>query len=82
MHQQRSQHPLQLAPQELDQVKYLAHAHRTPQAIARRAGLSEAWHSHPDWNTKQFAQELSRHENWVRKWRRRWSETHSLQDAP
>jgi transposase len=82
LHQQHSQHALQLAPQELAQVKHLAQAQRTPQAVARRAGLIEAWYIHPNWSTKQFAQALSRHENWVRKWRHHWSETHSLQDAP
>jgi len=78
----RHQCSLQLAPHELHHVKHLVQAHRTPQAVARRAGLIEAWHAHPDWSTQQFARALNRHENWVRKWRQRWPETHSLQDAP
>ncbi len=78
----RYQHSLQLAPHELHHVKHLVQAHRTPQAVARRAGLIEAWHAHPGWNTQQFARALNRHENWVRKWRRRWEERHRLQDAP
>lgn len=78
----RSQHPLQLTPNAQHLVKHLVQAHRTPQAVARRAQLIETWHGHPDWSTKQFARALNRHENWVRKWRQRWLETHSLQDAP
>src|SRR6266566_4140972 len=78
----RYQHSLQLTSDELHHVKHLVQAHRTPQAVARRASLIEAWHAHPDWSTKQFARALNRHENWVRKWRRRWEATHSLQDAP
>ena len=82
MHDQHSQRSLQLAPDELNQLKLLVQAHRTPQAIARRAQLIEASLAHPDWGTKQMARVLHRPESWVRKWRRRWKETHSLQDAP
>jgi hypothetical protein len=78
---QRSQHSLLLAPRELDQLKLLIQAHRTPQAVARRAQLIEASHTHPDWGTKQMACALHWPESWVRKWRRRWQETHSLIDA-
>lgn len=73
---------LQLAPHELTQMKLLVQAHRTPQAIARRAQLIEASHTHPDWGTKRLAHALHRPTSWVRKWRLRWLETHSLQDAP
>ncbi len=82
MHSHHSQHSLQLASEELHQLKLLVQAHRTPQAIARRAQLIELSHIHPDWSTKQIARILNRHESWVRKWRRRWNETHSLKDAP
>src|SRR6266487_5762270 len=78
---QRSQRSLLLTPQELGQLKLLIQAHRTPQALARRAQLIEVSHTHPDWGTKQIARALHRPESWVRKWRRRWNETHSLQDA-
>ncbi len=77
-----NQRSLQLAPHELGPLQRLVQAHRTPQAVARRAQLIEASHTHPDWSTKQMARALNRHESWVRKWRRRWGETHALQDAP
>ncbi len=82
MTHQHSQCSFFLAPSELSHLKLLVQAHRTPQAVARRAQLIEASHRHPDWGTKQMARALQRHESWVRKWRRRWDETHSLQDAP
>jgi transposase len=82
MRHQRSHGSLQLTPNELNQLKLLARAHRTPQAVARRAQLIEASHTHPDWSTKQMARALNRNESWVRKWRQRWQETHRLQDAP
>jgi len=79
---QRSQRSLLLAPHELGQLKLLVQAHRTPQAVARRAQLIEASHTHPDWGTKQMARALHRHESCIRKWRRRWDETQVLTDAP
>ena len=82
MHHQRSQQALDLASHKLDHLKRLVQAHRTPQAVARRAQLILAAHTHPDWSTKQMARALHRHESWVRKWRRRWQESHSLTDAP
>ncbi len=82
MHDQPSQRSLQLAPHELSQLQRLVQAHRTPQTIAHRAHLIEIWHTHPDWNTKQMARASHHHESWVRKWRRRWNETHSLKDLP
>jgi transposase len=81
MSHQHSQRSRLLESQEPDQLKRLAQAHQTPQAVARRAQLIESAHTHPDWGTKQMARALQRHESWVRKWRRRWDETHSLQDA-
>ena len=81
MSHQRSHRSLLLARHELGQLKRLAQAHRTPQAVARRAQLIEVAHTHPDWSTKQMARALQRHESWVRKWRRRWQKTHSLTDA-
>jgi hypothetical protein len=79
---QHSQRSLQLTPEELNQLKHLVQAHRTPQAIAHRAQLIEISHTHPDWGPKQIAHALNRHESWVRKWRRRWDQTHLLKDAP
>src|SRR5947209_892028 len=55
MSHQCSQRSLLLAPHELGQLKLLVQAHRTPQAVARRAQLIEASHTHPDWGTKQMA---------------------------
>jgi len=63
-------------------LKLLSEAHRISQAVARRILLIEASEKHPDWGTKRMAQALHRDESWVRKWRRRWQETHSLTDAP
>ncbi len=65
MASQRSQRSLLVAPHDLDQLKGLVQAHRTPQAVARRAQLIQVSHTHPDWGTKQMARALNRHESWV-----------------
>ena len=82
MHFRRSPRSLQLEPSELNQLNHLVQAHQSPQAIARRAQLIQISYIHPDWSTKRIAHILNRHESWVRKWRRRWNETHCLKDAP
>jgi transposase len=82
MSHQHSQRSLLLVPSELSQLKLLSEAHRISQTVARRVQLIETSQKHPDWDTKQLAQALHRHESWVRKWQRRWQETQSLTDAP
>ncbi|MCL6539817.1 MAG: helix-turn-helix domain-containing protein [Roseiflexus sp.] len=47
-----------------------------------RARIVLAAHDHPDWSNQQIAQAVGTSDRIVRKWRRRWTETHSLDDAP
>src|SRR6266487_2978428 len=54
----------------------------TPQAIVKRAQIVASAAVHPDWSSQQLAQSLPLDARLIRKWRRRWQETHSLQDAP
>src|SRR5260370_32508104 len=74
--------PLQLTPDEIKQFHSLAKAHRSPRALARRARIVLTAHSYPDWSSKQIGQRLELNDRLVRKWRRRWQESHSLKDAP
>jgi transposase len=60
----------------------LVQAHQTPQAMAKRAQIVVTAHAHPDWSSQRLAQLLGLKARLIRKWRRRWSETHSLQGAP
>ncbi|HYU75792.1 MAG TPA: helix-turn-helix domain-containing protein [Ktedonobacteraceae bacterium] len=75
-------HPFQLAPTQVKPLLQLIQAHRTPQAVARRARIVLAVHAHPTWSSRQLAQLLELNARLVRKWRRRWHETHSLKDLP
>ena len=74
--------PFPLTPREAKQFLQLAQAHRSPQAIARRARIILTAHSHPTWSSKQIAKSLDVNDRLVRKWRWRWQETHSLKDLP
>jgi transposase-like protein len=47
-----------------------------------RARIVLAAHDHPDWSNQQIAAHAGTADRIVRKWRRRWSDTHSLDDAP
>jgi transposase-like protein len=82
MHHQLQERSLQLVSREISHLKLLTQAHRTPQALARRAHLLLLAYAHPDWHTKRLAEAVNRKERWVRKWRRRWQETHTLIDLP
>ncbi len=74
--------PIHLTADEIKQFLQLAQAHRSPQALARRAQIVLAAHFHPTWSSLHIAQYLELNDRLVRKWRRRWQETHSLKDAP
>lgn len=74
--------PIQLTPTEVKSLLQLVQARRTPQAIAKRAQIVVSASAHPDWSSRQLAQSLHLNARLIRKWRRRWQETHSLQDAP
>src|SRR5947208_7867381 len=72
----------QLTATEVKSLLQLIQARRTPQGMVKRAQIVLSVHDHPDWSSRQLAQLLGLDARLIRKWRRRWQETHSLQDAP
>ena len=82
MHHHSLLSPVHLTAHEVKHFFQLAQAHRSPQALAQRARIVLAAHAHPTWSSKQIARSLSANDRLVRKWRRRWQETHSLKDLP
>jgi len=76
------QHPLHQAPTDMMQLQRWMNAHTTSQALAMRARIVVTAHSHPTWTSRTLAQSLGESDRLVRKWRRRWQETHSLTDLP
>lgn len=75
-------YPIQLAPEQAVQLRQMVRAHTTPQTISLRARIVLAAHDHPDWSNQQIGQHVGTADRIVRKWRRRWRQTHSLADAP
>jgi transposase len=75
-------HQIHLTAAAAEQLRRLIRAHTTAQVLVVRAQIVVTAHDHPDWSNQQIAGHLSTSDRMVRKWRRRWGETHSLSDAP
>ena len=75
-------HQIQLTADAAQQLRQQIRAHSSPQALVVRAQIVLTAHEHPDWSNQLIAQQLGTSDRMVRKWRRRWNETHSLADAP
>ncbi|HLZ59758.1 MAG TPA: hypothetical protein VKR06_22645 [Ktedonosporobacter sp.] len=72
----------QLTATEIKSLLQLIEARQIPQGMVKRAQIVLSVHAHPSWSSNQLAQSLHLDARLIRKWRRRWFETHSLQDAP
>jgi transposase len=75
-------YPIELSVEQQQHLRQLVRAHSTPQTSVLRARIVLAAHDHPDWSNQQIAAHAGTADRIVRKWRRRWSDTHSLDDAP
>jgi hypothetical protein len=75
-------YPIDLTVDEATTLRQLIRAHTTAQALVVRAQIVVTAYDHPTWNNRQVADLVGTSDRLVRKWRRRWVETHSLQDAP
>ena len=78
----RPQNPIELTSEEEQSLRKLVNAHNSPQGKVVRARILLAAFDHPEWSNQQIAQE-ARCTDWtVRKWRKRWVETRSIEDLP
>lgn len=75
-------YPIVLTDDEAAQLRHLIRAHSTPQAHVLRARIVLTADQQPTWSNEQIARILDTSDRMVRKWRRRWLETQSLEDAP
>ena len=78
----KPKYPIELTAEEEQELRRLVNARNTPQGKALRARILPAAHDHPEWSNQQIAQEAGCTDRTVRKWRRRWSETRSIEDLP
>jgi transposase len=75
-------YPIELTDTQAAQLERLIRAHTTAQTLVVRAKIVLTAAAQPSWTNQQIAEHLGTSDRMVRQWRRRWSETHSLDDAP
>jgi hypothetical protein len=78
----KPQYPVELTTKEEEELRRLVRSHKTPQVKAMRARILLAAFDHREWSNKRIAEEASTVDRVVRHWRRRWSETRSIEDLP
>jgi transposase len=71
-----------LSEPEYQMLQSLARSQTQPYRDVQRARALVACADHPDWSDDQVAAHIGASPRMVRRWRKRWRETHSLQDAP
>lgn len=82
MRRPKPSYRMQLAAEQAHQLRQLVRARTPPQTTSFRARIVLAAHDHPAWSNQQIAQHLGTADRIARKWRRRWTETQLLADAP
>jgi hypothetical protein len=75
-------YPIKLTEQEYQQWLKMSRATSAPQAEVVRAKILLLAHDQPKYANVQIAQQLGCAVSTVRKWRKRWTETKTLKDAP
>jgi transposase/transposase-like protein len=78
----RKTYRVQLTEEEKKLLQQQALARKTGQSKARRAKIIIKVDESPDWTDAQIAREIGCSSGLVRKWRKRWCQTHSLEEAP
>lgn len=73
---------VELTQTEARQLQQLVDARKSPQSIAKRAKVILKGAEYPDWTDAQVAESVGCFAALVRKWRKRWSQTRNLKEAP
>ena len=78
----KPQNPIKLTSEEEQALRTLVNARNSPQGKVVRARILLAAFDHPEWSNQQIAQEAGTVDRVVRFWRRRWTDTRSIDDLP
>jgi hypothetical protein len=78
----KPKYPIELTTEQEQELRKLANSRTAPYVKVIRARLLLAAHDHPEWSNLQIAEEAGCTRRTVRKWRRRWAETRSIDDLP
>jgi hypothetical protein len=74
--------PIELTSEEEQALRKLVNARNSPQGKVVRARILLAAFDYPQWSNQQIAREASCTDWTVRKWRKRWVQTRSIEDLP
>jgi transposase len=78
----RKTYQVELSQAQQEQLQQLAAARKSPQSLAKRAKALVICANNPDWTDAQVAQEIQASAAWVRKWRKRWCQTQTVEESP
>ena len=78
----KPKYTIELTTEEEQELRKLANSRTASYGKVIRARMLLAAHDHPEWSNLQIAQEVGCTRRVVRKWRRRWAETRSIEDLP
>ena len=75
-------YPINLTTEQEQQLRQLVKSRKAAQGQVVRARIILSAYDQPDWSNQQIAQKVGCSDRTVRKWRKRWVESHSLADLP
>jgi diguanylate cyclase (GGDEF)-like protein len=78
----KPKYPVELTTKEEFELRIIVRAPDSTQEKVDRARILLTAHDHPERHNKQIAQEVGCAGRTVRRWRRRWFETRSIEDLP
>ncbi len=78
----KPKYSIDLTTEEEHELRKVANAHTAPYAKVVRARIVLSAYDHPEWSNLQIADEAGCTRRIVRKWRKRWAETRSIEDLP
>lgn len=78
----KPKYEIDLTTEEERELRKLANAYTAPYAKVVRARILLSAYDHPEWSNKQIADKAGCTRRTVRKWRKRWAETRSIEDLP
>ncbi len=73
---------INLTTEQEQQLRQLVNSRKAGQGQALRARIILRAHDQPEQSNQQIAQSVGCSDRTVRKWRKRWVESHSLADLP
>ncbi len=78
----KPKYSIELTTEEERELRKLARSHTASHAKVIRSRILLAAYDHPEWSNQQIAKKADCTDRTVRKWRRRWAKTRSIDDLP